>query len=653
MVMDTMDIMRIWVDRDDVRLGNVLYFIAFCFKKVKSDKIILYYTNPYFNRFKGFLNFEFVEGKPSEYDFKLTDFDFVDFLNPSQCDFDRLGGFINDKYKHVGRFPFDTSNMCVVHLRIGDKADGNKNFDYKIPNLKWLRSALDAYGAWDYDIVVISDDIERARFYFKDDDNVRFFFGSTTESLCLMMTAKLIIGSCSLFSFCGLMLNTNGARLIVDYPYLKEMSKFDAMPFERLYDDERAVKHTLPKDAYVERACVCAIIKDEQDYLDEWIRHNLSIGFSEIYLYEDYGSMPHDEICQRYSNVHLISVSSVVSKKDFKNRQGLVYERFMRDYRLEFDFCAFIDIDEFIMFEDGWNLKKLLREFIDDNGVCLYWKQMTANGHIFKPKGGVVDSYKDYLVDYKHDSMWNMKTILNMNHPFLRIKYVHWCDSVFNTMHLMTRKIRCYRKAWINHYYTKSLYEYLMQLVQRGDAYYGNRKLNGFWIINKDMAKDKRQIMRSLFKCDGEIPNTVHLISRGVIDDGEREYYQSIFPSYDIIVWDSTSTPKDYLDERLSDMQNEALVRSRVLYERGGIGVIVDGKRHPLEKIGTDKPTILIDGDFIAYSMPKSNFIDEMCLKKIDTMNKVGYHDYDMREFTNNMISVLDLRSDANFKVYG
>ena len=52
-----------------------------------------------------------------------------------------------------------------------------------------------------------------------------------------------------------------------------------------------------------------AILKNEHQYLDEWIRHHLDIGFDEIYLYEDFGSKSHSIITDKYSSVHLIQVS--------------------------------------------------------------------------------------------------------------------------------------------------------------------------------------------------------------------------------------------------------------------------------------------------------------------------------------------------------
>ena len=57
------------------------------------------------------------------------------------------------------------------------------------------------------------------------------------------------------------------------------------------------------------KTAICVIIKDEQDYLDEWLDYHLNLGIDEIYLYEDYGSLSHSTITEKYSDkVHLNSI---------------------------------------------------------------------------------------------------------------------------------------------------------------------------------------------------------------------------------------------------------------------------------------------------------------------------------------------------------
>jgi hypothetical protein len=44
------------------------------------------------------------------------------------------------------------------------------------------------------------------------------------------------------------------------------------------------------------KTAIFVIIKDEQNYLDEWLDYHLNLGIDEIFLYEDYGSLSHSII---------------------------------------------------------------------------------------------------------------------------------------------------------------------------------------------------------------------------------------------------------------------------------------------------------------------------------------------------------------------
>ena len=50
---------------------------------------------------------------------------------------------------------------------------------------------------------------------------------------------------------------------------------------------------------------ICAIIKNEHRFLEEWIEWHFSIGFNAVHLFEDKGSDSHEDICNKYENVYL------------------------------------------------------------------------------------------------------------------------------------------------------------------------------------------------------------------------------------------------------------------------------------------------------------------------------------------------------------
>ncbi len=58
------------------------------------------------------------------------------------------------------------------------------------------------------------------------------------------------------------------------------------------------------------KSIICAIIKDEHKYLKEWIDYHLNLGFSKIFLFEDYGSKSHASITESYPSVLLESLDN-------------------------------------------------------------------------------------------------------------------------------------------------------------------------------------------------------------------------------------------------------------------------------------------------------------------------------------------------------
>ena len=243
------------------------------------------------------------------------------------------------------------------------------------------------------------------------------------------------------------------------------------------------------------KTAICAILKNEHQYLDEWIRHHLDVGFDEIYLYEDFGSKSHSIITDNYSNVHLMQLSEIFDeiKHLHGDKQNALYIYFYQNYKNVFDYTAFIDIDEFIMFEDGYDLQTLLNEYQEYNGIFLFWKMYNANGIIDNPKSDVVTTYTTISNDEYHDNGWKYKSIVNMN----RDSYFISCHEIaggITTDHSSSKYDITYSKAWINHYFTKSWEEWCYRFIGKENTGLNRRNLEEFFVYNKDMLSIKTEL---------------------------------------------------------------------------------------------------------------------------------------------------------------
>ena len=249
------------------------------------------------------------------------------------------------------------------------------------------------------------------------------------------------------------------------------------------------------------KTAICVLIKDEHDYLKEWIDHHLALGIDEIYLYEDYTSKSHSAITEPYGDkVHLQSIDTIFkeneknfSQKDIKSGsffQHKLFQWFPIEFKNVFDWVLFIDIDEFLILKEP--LQSFLEEYKDESAIYIKWKFYGANGHIKKPQGKVVDNYTKPIAT-SFDYGINYKSFVNLK------KYTYWSAPI-HKVEGGKYPITSYgiHKAHINHYFTKSWEEWKWKILSRGDTFPGHRKINEFFILNPDLSAQKEELFKEI-----------------------------------------------------------------------------------------------------------------------------------------------------------
>lgn len=254
---------------------------------------------------------------------------------------------------------------------------------------------------------------------------------------------------------------------------------------------------------------ICCQIKNERRFIEEWCEYHLNLGFDDIYLYEDYGSESHKDLIDKYDNVHLNSIKDVgVQNHNSCVTQNQLYKKLLCDFKKEgiYDWVAFIDIDEFIMLDEGYNLEKLVSEYEDYAGIWLAWKMYNACGHIERPKGGVLENYT-YPLNEKSwmclDSsngkylIWNKKSIVNLHkaNTWFNIHEIKGGCDINYSQNIHAPKV--FKKAWINHYFTKSWEDYCDRMQRRGNMRNDLRTFDQFFIQNPELMYKKKELIEA------------------------------------------------------------------------------------------------------------------------------------------------------------
>lgn len=225
---------------------------------------------------------------------------------------------------------------------------------------------------------------------------------------------------------------------------------------------------------------IIAICKGEDLYLDEWLTHHLGLGFDNIIigLNDDEFKPPVEKegvIYEDYSGISPV--------------QAKAYTELYEKYRKDYDWLMFIDCDEFVMFDEHYvSVADFLKDFNCD--VIRLNEKHFSDGDMLDTDGDyrVVERFTEPYysnLDSFAKSIINTRVELNGRKVYGHGIYSKELDArnaygdPCECLNQHTSRI-IYDRAWINHYPTKTIGEYIRQKYNRGGAN-GNPKRYSNW----------------------------------------------------------------------------------------------------------------------------------------------------------------------------
>lgn len=142
--------------------------------------------------------------------------------------------------------------------------------------------------------------------------------------------------------------------------------------------------------------CIMAIFKNEEPYLEEWLKHHIKVGFHHFYLYSNDPNLEKYNYLDKYKDY--ITIIDWTDKQNDGNKlynsiQRQAYYHCVNTFKKECRYLMMLDIDEFV-YPSSYT-SDLFRYVRDDvKAIKLQRYNFGSGGHLTKPKGNVVDNYK-------------------------------------------------------------------------------------------------------------------------------------------------------------------------------------------------------------------------------------------------------------------
>lgn len=223
---------------------------------------------------------------------------------------------------------------------------------------------------------------------------------------------------------------------------------------------------------------LCAIIRDEDPFLDEWMAYYLHLGVKAFFLYDNGSRVPLRQSLARFAGAGGASVR--VHEAPGKAMQMAAYNHCLGAYADRCRWMAFVDVDEFIVPEEHDALAPMLEEFEPHAGLAVNWKVFGTGGHKLRPAGLQLENYTKALHD-AHPIHNHVKCIVNPKKAKLFFN-PHMCVTHDPGETVVTENREplataftdapSWKKGRVNHYYFRSKQDYHAKLqTPRADIF--------------------------------------------------------------------------------------------------------------------------------------------------------------------------------------
>jgi len=243
------------------------------------------------------------------------------------------------------------------------------------------------------------------------------------------------------------------------------------------------------------KIAVCAIAKNENLYIREWVEWYKNLGVDKIFIYDnnELDGEHFEDVINDYIKSEFVQIINVrgaekglVYNNDV-NLQASCYIECFNTHRCEFDWIAFFDIDEFLSIKTGITIKEFLQtnEFKDTTTILVPWLMYTDNNLLYYENKHVTERFTEPIFNINVGTKSITRTANEYNgqfdtydcliHTFIPNdkSIVRFVDGVKVNFDYKVKNLwKGYKttkntKIVLNHYRTKTASEYIKRHLGR------------------------------------------------------------------------------------------------------------------------------------------------------------------------------------------
>lgn len=232
------------------------------------------------------------------------------------------------------------------------------------------------------------------------------------------------------------------------------------------------------------------IVRDEEDYIEEWLRYHIEeMGFEHFYIYDDESKIPVYDYLEKVNFKYLDKITvfpwsvSACSQTDSHND-------FLKRYGCETKWVLAFDPDEYVVIKEGQTktLVQFLQEYDDADIIGIKWTHFNANGHVHKTEGTDMERFTTpfALPNQENEGKCFAKPssviFYNAHHPHMTTDGNPNLEKEI----ICTDRI-CTSFFQLNHYFTRSYDEYVRKINRGSVLNWYRRRMSEFFTINPDL----------------------------------------------------------------------------------------------------------------------------------------------------------------------